>query len=231
MTSAVVRAVFFDLDGTLYDRDRSMRLVLDEQFETFRDSLNGISRSTFVDRLLELDAHGHANQGHIYEQAALEWQLDAHLAGEMGRHFRGHYHRHCQLADDAWPTIKALRHAGKILGVITNGPVELQEKTLSCLGLDNAFDAVLISEREGVRKPHPTIFTRALDRIGVRPVEAAYVGDHPEVDVAGSRAAGLLSIWKRVPYWEMRIEGVPVVDCLEEILPIAGAAAGTWSTT
>jgi putative hydrolase of the HAD superfamily len=216
----MVRAVFFDLDGTLYDRDLAIRSTLVEQFSHFRDSLNGISRSAFVDRLLELDAHGHANQGRIYDQAAREWQLDVHFAKELGRHFRSHYHRHCRLAGDALSTLQALRQGGKILGVITNGPVQLQEKTLSCLGLDRCFDLVVISEREGVRKPDPAIFARALERSGVRSGEAVYVGDHPEVDVAGACTAGLIAIWKRVPYWEMTIEGVPVVERLSEVLPI-----------
>jgi putative hydrolase of the HAD superfamily len=217
---AVIRAVFFDLDGTLYDRDRAIQNALEEQFDAFRESLNGLSRSTFVDRLLELDGHGHTNQGRIYEEAALEWNLDDTIARELGRDYRSRYHRHCRLADDTLSTFQALRQSGRILGLITNGPVVWQEKTLNGLGLDGRFDVVLISEREGVRKPHRAIFARALELSGVRSDEAVFVGDHPDADVAGGRAAGLISIWKRVPYWEMTIEGVPIVDSLHEIVPI-----------
>ena len=81
------------------------------------------------------------------------------------------------------------------------------------------FDVVLISEAEGVRKPDRAIFARALERCGVAPADAIFVGDHPEVDVAGARAAGMVPVWKRVPYWKMAFEDVLIVDTLSEILP------------
>ena len=86
------------------------------------------------------------------------------------------------------------------------------------LGLGSLFDVVVISQSEGLTKPDPLIFTRAVERIGVAPGEAMFVGDHPEIDVAGARAAGLVPVWKRVPYWTMPFDDVLVVDRLSEIL-------------
>jgi putative hydrolase of the HAD superfamily len=47
-----------------------------------------------------------------------------------------------------------------------------------------------------------------------------FVGDHPEVDIAGARAAGLTAVWKRVPYWEMTCGDVLTIDALTELLPV-----------
>ena len=47
------------------------------------------------------------------------------------------------------------------------------------------------SHLEGVQKPNPEIFRRALTRLGVPPERAIYAGDIPEVDVLGARAAGM----------------------------------------
>ena len=55
----------------------------------------------------------------------------------------------------------------------------------------------LISDAEGVSKPKRQIFDRALERLNVTPAHAVFVGDHPEVDVAGVRAAGMRAIWHR----------------------------------
>jgi putative hydrolase of the HAD superfamily len=46
----------------------------------------------------------------------------------------------------------------------------------------------------GVEKPDPRIFTIALERLAEEPERAAYVGDFPDVDVVGARAAGLVAI-------------------------------------
>jgi putative hydrolase of the HAD superfamily len=117
-------------------------------------------------------------------------------------------------------TLRMLAAHGLRLGVITNGAARLQTDKLLALGLSDSFDAVLISEAEGVRKPDAAIFRRALERCQVRAHEAAFVGDNPEVDVFGAMAAGLQPIWKRVSYWEMSDPSVPTIDSLSEILPI-----------
>ena len=67
----MIRAVFFDLDGTLYDRDSVMRNLVEEQFGVFRESLGGVSESQFVQRILELDAHGHGDNPLLYESVVL----------------------------------------------------------------------------------------------------------------------------------------------------------------
>ena len=68
--------------------------------------------------------------------------------------------------------------------------------------------------------PDPEIFQRALERCGVEPCQALFVGDHPDVDVAGARRAGLVAVWKFVPYWTLTTENMMTVHRLEEILPM-----------
>lgn len=66
----------------------------------------------------------------------------------------------------------------------------MQSGKLQSLALAQIFDTILISDAEGISKPAPQIFHRALERLKVRPARSVLVGDHPDVDVAGSRAAG-----------------------------------------
>ncbi len=96
----------------------------------------------------------------------------------------------------------------------------VQRLQLAALGLADRFDVVLISEAEGVRKPDAEIFRRALDRCGVDASEAAFVGDHPNTDVVGARSAGLLPVWRYVPYWPAVAEDTLTVHQLVDILPI-----------
>ena len=214
----MIRAVLFDLDGTLYDRDASIRKVAREQFATFRDRLGGTDQDAFVDRFLHLDDHGYAERPELYRGLGADLGLEPSLAGDLQSHFWSCYSRHCQPFDDARSTLQALRTAGKRLGVITNGQNEWQAQKLEALDLGDRFDVVLISEAEGLRKPDPRIFARALDRMGVEPSEAMFVGDHPDVDIAGARAAGLAAAWKRVPYWTLMRDDALVIEKLGEIL-------------
>jgi len=115
----------------------------------------------------------------------------------------------------------ALRAAGFTLGLITNGSVRMQSRKLECLALPPMFDAVLISDAEGVAKPDPEIFRRALARLGVDAVHACYVGNHPDVDVAGARAAGLKAVWRRDPFFPPPIDADAVIDELGDLLASA----------
>jgi putative hydrolase of the HAD superfamily len=62
---------------------------------------------------------------------------------------------------------------------------------LEAVGLAGYFDTILDSFLEGVEKPDPEIFRRALARVGAAPERALHVGDLYHVDVLGARAAGV----------------------------------------
>jgi FMN phosphatase YigB (HAD superfamily) len=64
-------------------------------------------------------------------------------------------------------------------------------QALESAGLGEHFEVVVDSKLAGVEKPDPRIFRAALDRLGIEPAAALYVGDVYEVDVVGARAAGL----------------------------------------
>jgi putative hydrolase of the HAD superfamily len=216
----VISAVFFDLDGTLYDRDRVIAGVVRELHSIFEPELSHVTRDIFVSRVLELDDHGYGNKPELFKQVLAEWSLDPALADRLIDRFWSTYDDHCVLDSDVRYTLETLKDHDKALGVITNGSTDRQTRKIERLKISHYFDAVLISEAEGVQKPDAAIFNRALLRCGVIASEAVFVGDHPEADITGAKLAGLTPIWKRVPYWEMRHADVSAVDRLSDILPI-----------
>jgi len=68
-------------------------------------------------------------------------------------------------------------------------------RILEDAGLRWHFDAVLVSDATGCRKPRREIFDATCAVLGVAPAETLHVGDHLGLDVAGGRAAGLLTAW------------------------------------
>lgn len=86
-----------------------------------------------------------------------------------------------------------VRAAGIAVGIVSNSEGRL-DALFAHVGLGDAFACVVDSALEGVRKPDPEIFRRALARVGVAASRALYVGDLPSVDVDGARGAGLAAV-------------------------------------
>jgi putative hydrolase of the HAD superfamily len=95
---------------------------------------------------------------------------------------------HFELYEDALPVLEELRVQGLKLGLVSNTGRNLDE-FVAHHRLD--VDAAIGSGAFGRTKPHPTIFRAVLERLGIEPADAAMVGDSPEDDVEGARAAGI----------------------------------------
>jgi putative hydrolase of the HAD superfamily len=112
----VIRAVFIDLDGTLYDRDAAMLALSHDQFAAFRAQLAPrVDEPRFTSRFIELDDHGYASRSDVYRRLADEFGLDNWLTVDLERHFWEAYNRRCEISADTRDTLHALRAAGKCL--------------------------------------------------------------------------------------------------------------------
>jgi len=213
----VSQGVFFDLDGTLYDRDAAILEVAEQQFETFRSELANVPHSDFIRTVVRLDAHGHSRTQQFHHRLAAEVGFSSGLADRLEEYFRAIFPSCCRVPEDTLQTLKTLRERRLKLGLITNGPTSWQERKITSMGIAPLFDTILISGSEGIEKPDPRIFARALERCSVPAVEAIFVGDHPDADIGGAKAAGLRPVWKRMAYWNVPAD-VTTIDRISEIL-------------
>ncbi|HEV8394522.1 MAG TPA: HAD family hydrolase [Vicinamibacterales bacterium] len=215
---AGIRAVIFDLDGTLLDRHRSFERFVRDQWGRFAESLGPVSQDDYANTLIELDREGYGPRRGLFAGTVARFGLPAALADTLRSDFRAEFARACVLFSDAVQTLAALRAAGFRLGLITNGSVRMQSSKLERLKLPPLFDTILISDAEGVSKPEPEIFRRALERLGVEAAQACYVGNHPDIDVAGAKAAGLRAVWRRDPFFEPPVAADAVIDAVGDLL-------------
>jgi putative hydrolase of the HAD superfamily len=205
-------AILFDLDGTLWDRTSAVRALACEQHEQLRDLLGHIPRERYVDRIIRLDDLGRVDKRVLYETIGVEFELRdvevTRLHADFWTRFALHTHPFPEVID----TLGHLRHAGVKLGIVTNGSVVVQQAKIEQLRLSALVDAVVISEREGVRKPNPEIFERALERLGVGVSQTWFIGDNPDDDVAGAVAVGLRTSRPTV--------ACETIRSLDELLPL-----------
>ena len=112
------------------------------------------------------------------------------------------------LAASTHALLEALRARGLKLGLVSNtaSPEWLLLPVLEEQGLVERVDAVVLSSEVGKRKPHPAIFERALDDVGVEAGEALFVGDRMDADVLGASRVGMTTVQA---LW-FRADDVPV---------------------
>ena len=107
--------------------------------------------------------------------------------------------------------LKKLSHKYK-LGIVSNfyGNLPL---IFDQLGMSKLLNAIIDSERVGVRKPDPLIFKIAIDKIKKNPDSIVFVGDSYERDIIPCKNLGMKVIWMKGP--NPRIpEDPPVVDAI-----------------
>lgn len=125
----------------------------------------------------------------LFESAGLSAQ-DARNALEVARAEHDVFNLWRKVPDGLREALDRARKAGLRLGVVSNSEGKLRA-LFDRLDLTKHFEIIVDSALEGVRKPDPEIFHRALTRLQVPASQALYAGDIPNVDVVGARAAGM----------------------------------------
>ncbi|HSK15486.1 MAG TPA: HAD family hydrolase [Gaiellaceae bacterium] len=146
-----------------------------------------------------------------------------HAAWEPARLLGAHTHA----------LLDSLRERGLVTGLVSNAfdPGWLLHEDLARMGLAERLDAAVFSSEVGKRKPHPAVFEAALERLGVVPEEAAFVGDRRYEDVRGAKELGMTTIqafWFRADDDERGLdpdfEAFTPMDVLNAVRRLTGEA-------
>jgi len=207
-----VRAVFFDVDDTLYDFEGSMRFAFEHLHAAFPDLFSqhkvdelekaywSFYRNVPEPRKVELintdpDLFRRTMWGGALRNLAFEGELDSAakmLTDEMQRQRPAHWR--AAMYPGAEALLRELKERMPV-GVITNGPSPVQRPKLEALNYRRFFPEhrVFVSGEFGVRKPDPSIFAAAAKSAGVEPHECVMVGDAREFDMP-AKALGFRTI-------------------------------------
>ncbi|MBI1891661.1 MAG: HAD family hydrolase [Burkholderiales bacterium] len=197
--NAPIKAVLFDLDDTLWpiapviaqaeiamhtwlashaprvasrhsiEQLRARRMELLETEPRYRINLTELRRAVLHEAFAAVEEDIRSVQG----------ALDAFLAAR----------NKVTLYEDVLPVISKLRGRA-VLGSISNGVADLR-----AIGLAHHFQFSIAAHQIGCVKPDAAIFRAACKALGVAPEQALYVGDDPELDIAGAQRAGLRAAW------------------------------------
>ncbi|GIX47549.1 MAG: 2-haloalkanoic acid dehalogenase [Candidatus Tectimicrobiota bacterium] len=208
-----IRAVLFDLGGTLYDYGalapgdgealvallrwagshadpetihRAYRQALKQVFYDYLPRPFYLHRDLFRDAVLAT-------------AAALGLTLSEALLARYRGLLRTQQQRAFAWREGARETLAALRARGLRLGIVSNIDDDQLARLAELGDLDREVDFLLSSEQARSCKPDEGIFRQALRLAGCAPQEALFVGDSRLQDVAGANRAGLRSVllWHR----------------------------------
>lgn len=214
----MIKAVLFDLDGTLLDRDESVKKFIDCQYDRLKHFVGHIPRENYSKRFIELDQRGYVWKDKVYQQLIKEFAITGISWEELLQDYMAEFKNHCVPFPNLITTLEKLISLDIRLGMITNGWGNFQLDNIKALGIEKYFDTILISEWEGLKKPDPEIFRRALKQLNVPAQQTIFIGDHPQNDIKAAQYAGLIAVWKKDPQWN-HVEADAILDDLAE-LPI-----------
>jgi len=233
------RSVFFDLDGTLWDKaacaDYAMEIVLPDLMPYLPAKDRGEILLEFNGMLLDsvLEA-GITRWRGPSRTSRFEKLLDDYgirkegLARGLSKKYElvFWFNMRSFLRSSTLWVLEQLRERSVTCGIITNGSSAGQRHVLEGLGLDSHLDYIVLGEVEGFSKPDPRLFERAAALAGCTPKEMLFVGDSLITDVLGASRAGIAVVWLKGREQEAR-EGLPTPDYtiedLRELLPIVDA--------
>ncbi|ANU13092.1 2-haloalkanoic acid dehalogenase [Planococcus halocryophilus Or1] len=212
----MIKAVLFDLDGTLLNRDASVKAFIDNQYDRLKNWVGHVPKEHYMTRFIELDKRGYVWKDAVYQQLTQEFTISTITWEELLQDYIREFQFHCVPFDQLLQMLEDLKSKNILLGMITNGYGQFQMDNIKALGIENYFDVILVSEWEDIKKPDPEIFKRALRKLDVSSKHSIFVGDHPENDVKAAQDIGMKGIWKNDSQWA-NVDADFTVDDLKEL--------------
>jgi len=212
----MIKAAIFDLDGTLLNRDESVKVFIDRQYDRLKELIGHIPKEKYVTRFIELDSRGYVWKDKVYQQIVDEFYFTNITWEELLQDYISEFKNNCIPFPNLIGMLEELKSDNLLLGMITNGYGQFQMDNIIALGIEKYFDIILVSEWEGIKKPDPLLFNKALEKLNVSANEGVFMGDHPINDVLGAKKVGMKGIWKKDFQWD-NVDADYIVDDLVEL--------------
>jgi putative hydrolase of the HAD superfamily len=203
-----VRAVFFDLGGTLFSNIQIPRvctpaLVAAADRLGLEDGLAGIGKA-FVEATQKVNAAYLKRPYYLHRDLFVDTarELLVILGRDADPDFDSWFYTaqrdlmvdQIELREDCLETLAALRERGFLLSVVSNIDHDFLDPMIVNFGIEPYFDHFVSSETAQSCKPDAGIFRAALERVDCRPEEAVFVGDSRVHDIQGASRVGIPSV-------------------------------------
>lgn len=225
MSTTAKKAIFFDLDHTLWDFEKNSALA----FEVILPKHN---IKVDINDFLEHYIPANVNYWKLYRDGlitqrqlrygrfkdvfvALNYEIDDETIDALSAEYIRLLPTNNHLFDGAIELLEYLKPKYS-LHIITNGFHEVQALKMKSANIDHYFETVTNSENAGFKKPHPAIFEYALTAAGAQKCDSIMIGDCIEADVQGALDCGLDAVY----FNEHRLEAHPSIIQVNHLLEL-----------
>ncbi|MEO8513608.1 MAG: HAD family hydrolase [Ignavibacteria bacterium] len=213
----IIKAVFFNLDDTLFDNRYSCReglRVVWKRYTCFHSMTIDEMEAEYT-RLLEELRFSHVIFGKLTQEEIRDEifkflflnrgvEIDYHTAHNAAVLFRNKYVSNRRTVRGAEELLKAL--SGKFrIGVITNNSDAEYTDKISFTGFDKYINSYTTSQETGVGKPTRRIFKIAMEKLEASPEESIMIGNNWNWDILGAYETEMKCIW-------LNLNGKPTPD-------------------
>lgn len=199
-----IRAILWDIDGTLMDFALAERNALQQTFQEFglpayseelRQEYSLINKRYWTAMELGKITKPQVLVGRFQELFEI-YGIDIALAEEFNTVFQLHIGDEVHFFPNAMELVQDFKSRGYLQCAVTNGTKLAQDRKLVKSGLNRILDYVFISEDVGFEKPSADFFRTVFRSIGhYQPDEAIIVGDSLTSDIQGGKNAGIRTCW------------------------------------
>jgi putative hydrolase of the HAD superfamily len=212
----MLRALVFDLDETLIDRQETMRRFLLDQHQRLASKI-ALSADEFASAVLSYQNGGYADKRVAYDLALSEYGAGSDLIDRLMSDFSAVYGEVAVCFPGVEEVLSRL-HERFALGLISNGRSKGQRNKMNAAGITQYFDAIVISEEFGSKKPDPAIFLHCLKLLDLSAEEVWYVGDNPTNDIDPAMKLGMRTIWLRNSQFPVAQSAHAAINHVSELL-------------
>jgi phosphoglycolate phosphatase/putative hydrolase of the HAD superfamily len=186
---STIRALVFDVDGTLYEHREYMAAQerqLVERLARHRQVPLDEAAALIETTRAQLAASGkRPSFGAVLLALGIAFEESARWRDEL-------FQPECYLKRDGALSAALERLAARyLLAAVSNNATGIVRRTLECVGIERHFRFAAGIERAGAFKPAPRIFEIALEALGVPATEAVSIGVRYDVDIAGALTLGM----------------------------------------
>jgi len=226
------RAIFFDMDDTLLDTSggvqESWQLTcaafapeLGCESEKLHEAIRAQMQNFWKDEAAveHWRTRLHEAREHNISLALNASGLDGSRAKPLAERYWSEQSSRFKLFEDSLETLDRLRANGFQIGLITNGPREMQRDKIERFDLAKHFDVIVIEGEFGHGKPHPNVFLHAMRTVGSTPEASWHIGDNLYADVGGAQGAGVHAAWIHRDRMELKEDSPHIPDRVFAHLP------------
>lgn len=187
-----MKAVFFDLDNTLYDSKKYFFGAFHD-IADFLQQKHSLNKEEVYDKLVEFWIEKTSMYPHLFDDLIKYFNISNENVETFVKIFNDHEIYNNQLYSDSIPTLKKLKKENYKIGIITDGDVSRQKRKIINYNLDELVD-VIVYTKTLEPKPSKLPFIEALNKVDVVPSDGYYVADNPHLDFKGANDVGFTTI-------------------------------------